>query len=69
MRTCTTATELDEEVLTNRGGPERPLIDDELATKFRDNAARGLDHDDVERPQRTCRDLAGQSEVRTSCSR
>ncbi|MGH1564953.1 MmgE/PrpD family protein [Mumia sp. DW29H23] len=28
-----------EEVLTNRGGPERPLTDDELACKFRDNVA------------------------------
>ena len=34
--------ELVEEVLTNRGGPQRPLSDDELATKFRDNAARIL---------------------------
>ncbi len=58
-------TEHEERVLTTRGGPERPLSFDELATKFRDNAARGLDHDDVERLQRTCRDLAGQPEVHT----
>lgn len=30
--------ELVEEVLVNRGGPQRPLSYDELATKFRDNA-------------------------------
>jgi 2-methylcitrate dehydratase PrpD len=28
-----------EEVLANRGGPQRPLTDDELARKFRDNTA------------------------------
>lgn len=31
---------LEAFVTANRGGPERPLTDDELATKFRDNAAR-----------------------------
>jgi 2-methylcitrate dehydratase PrpD len=35
--------EVVEEVWANRGGPARPLSEDELATKFRDNAARGLD--------------------------
>ena len=29
-----------EEVLANRGGPHRPLSDDELATKFRDERRR-----------------------------
>jgi hypothetical protein len=29
--------------MTNRGGPERPLSDGELARKFRDNIGRGLD--------------------------
>ncbi|MFC6343807.1 MmgE/PrpD family protein, partial [Nocardioides hankookensis] len=36
---------LVEEVLTNRGGPARPLSDDELATKFADNVAGRLDAD------------------------
>lgn len=36
-------TELVEEVLVNRGGADDPLSDDDLARKFRDNAARGLD--------------------------
>jgi 2-methylcitrate dehydratase PrpD len=34
--------ELTEEVLANRGGPQRPLSYEELATKFRDNAQRML---------------------------
>lgn len=33
---------LVEKVLTNRGGPDRPLSDAELATKFRDNATRAV---------------------------
>ncbi len=32
-----------EEVLTTRGGPQRPLSFEELTRKFRDNASRGLD--------------------------
>jgi 2-methylcitrate dehydratase PrpD len=35
--------ELVEEVLVNRGGPDDPLSDDELATKFRDNVGRVFD--------------------------
>lgn len=34
---------LTEEVMTNRGGPDRPLTFDELGVKFADNAARQLD--------------------------
>ncbi|MGH2830691.1 MAG: MmgE/PrpD family protein, partial [Actinomycetota bacterium] len=34
-------------VLTNRGSPERPLSDDELRIKFRDNATRALGGDAV----------------------
>lgn len=37
--TTTSGEVLVEEVLANRGGPARPLSDDELATKFRDNVA------------------------------
>ncbi|HUY50280.1 MAG TPA: MmgE/PrpD family protein [Streptosporangiaceae bacterium] len=40
--------ELTEEVLVNRGGPQRPLSYDELATKFRDNAGRQLPAEVVE---------------------
>lgn len=35
--------ELAAQVMTNRGGPDRPLSYEELATKFRDNAGRLLD--------------------------
>jgi hypothetical protein len=38
---------LVEKVLTNRGGPERSLTVEELATKFRDNARRALKEDSV----------------------
>ena len=40
--TTTDGEVLVEEVLANRGGPARPLSDDELATKFRDNVAGRL---------------------------
>lgn len=43
----TSGDELVEEVLENRGGPKRPLSDEELATKFRDNAGRLLREDAV----------------------
>jgi 2-methylcitrate dehydratase PrpD len=36
-------TELVESVLVNRGGPQNPLTDAELARKFRDNASRAYD--------------------------
>ena len=35
-------TRIVEEVLINRGGPERPLSDDELAAKFSENSRRAL---------------------------
>jgi 2-methylcitrate dehydratase PrpD len=56
-------TELEERILTTRGGPERPLSFDELATKFRDNASRGLDSEGVEQLQRSCRALARQDDL------
>lgn len=43
--------ELVEQVLVNRGGPDRPLSYDELALKFRDNAGQGLPADVVEQTQ------------------
>lgn len=49
---------VEEKVLTTRGGPERPLSFDELATKFSDNAGRGLRADDVDRLKENCRTLA-----------
>ena len=61
--TLTDGTVLEERVLTTRGGPERPLSFDELATKFRDNAARGLDDAGVDRLAEACRTLADQPDV------
>jgi len=61
--TLTDGTELEERVLTNRGGPERPLSFDELATKFRDNAARGLEGAGVDRLAESCRTLTDQPDV------
>lgn len=49
--------EVIEEVLTTRGGPERPLSFNELATKFRENAGRTLVPDQVEALARACDDL------------
>jgi 2-methylcitrate dehydratase PrpD len=43
--------EIVEEVLVNRGGPDRPLSFDELATKFRDNAGRVLPDEAIDRLQ------------------
>jgi 2-methylcitrate dehydratase PrpD len=57
-------TELEEKVLTTRGGPERPLSFEELATKFRGNASRGLDEAGVAALAEACRDLASLPDVR-----
>lgn len=56
--------EVAEEVLTTRGGPDRPLSFDELVTKFRDNAGRTLSPDKVEALARGCHDLDRQSDLR-----
>jgi 2-methylcitrate dehydratase PrpD len=45
--------EIVKKVLTNRGGPDRPLSFEELAMKFRDNASRVLDAAEVQRIQET----------------
>lgn len=42
-------TEVVERVPANRGGPERPLTEEELTRKFRDNARRALPEDAIER--------------------
>ncbi len=48
LRVRTTAGEqLEARVDSNRGGPQRPLSDEELATKFRDNASRSLSDEQV----------------------
>ena len=45
---------LTEEVLTNRGGPDRPLSFDELGVKFTDNARRVLAPESIERLRLSC---------------
>ncbi len=45
---------LTEEVLTNRGGPDRPLPLAEIAVKFADNAARALPADRVDALREKC---------------
>jgi 2-methylcitrate dehydratase PrpD len=45
-------------VLENRGGPDRPLSDEELDRKFRDNAARALEPEQVERLEALLGELA-----------
>lgn len=53
----TDGSEVVEEVLTTRGGPERPLSFGELTTKFRENAGRTLTGEQVDRLARACSDL------------
>ncbi|WP_020123071.1 MmgE/PrpD family protein [Streptomyces canus] len=53
-----------EEVLANRGGPQRPLSFAELALKFRQNASLGLDDDALEFVERTVAALEGLDDVR-----
>lgn len=48
---------LVEKVLTNRGGPQRPLSFDELTRKFRDNAQRTMDEAGMDRLENACRTL------------
>lgn len=56
--------EVVEEVLTTRGGPQRPLSFDELATKFRENAQRTLDPQNVDCLARACHELDQHTNLR-----
>lgn len=49
--------EVVQQVLTTRGGPQRPLSFDELATKFRENAGRALSTDQTDALARACHEL------------
>jgi len=55
---------LVEEVLVNRGSPERPLSYEELATKFRDNVGSVLSRRDTEHTQALVARLEELTEVR-----
>jgi 2-methylcitrate dehydratase PrpD len=52
-----------ERVMTNRGGPQRPLTDDELLIKFRDCANRVLPSDEVTALETACLQLETASNV------
>lgn len=52
-----------EEVLTNRGGPARPLSFEDLTRKFRDNAKRTMDLDGIERLENLCRTLDSAADI------
>ncbi len=47
--TLKNGTELSEKALFNRGGPDRPLTQAELALKFAENASRLIDQDRVQK--------------------
>jgi 2-methylcitrate dehydratase PrpD len=57
--------EIVEEVLTNRGGPDRPLTASELAGKFRDNAGRTLPASAVDAVYERVRTLADVDDIGT----
>jgi 2-methylcitrate dehydratase PrpD len=58
LRAKTTAGDtLVEKVMTNRGGPGRPLSDSELSTKFRENAMRVLREEQAARVEEACSNL------------
>jgi 2-methylcitrate dehydratase PrpD len=54
-----------EEVLTNRGSPQRPLTPDEVAAKFAANAGQTLPAEQVEVVRNALSDLAGATAVST----
>jgi hypothetical protein len=47
--TLADGSEIVERIMTNRGGPDRPLSHDELVLKFRLNASQALEPDRVDR--------------------
>jgi 2-methylcitrate dehydratase PrpD len=51
-------------VMQNRGGPDRPLSDDELDRKFRENASRALDAGEVDRLDALLARLESSTDVR-----
>ena len=48
-----------ERIVANRGGPDRPLGDDEVAEKFRTNAVRSVPEQDVPAVVDAVRELRG----------
>ena len=62
--TTTDGSELHHSVLVNRGGPDNPLTDDELARKFDDNVDGLLDAGDAGEVRDRALSLATQPDVR-----
>lgn len=54
---------MTEEVMKNRGGPDRPLSFDELGTKFADNAARLLSAGDTQMIRAACSQLDSLADI------
>ncbi|WP_370614803.1 MmgE/PrpD family protein [Mumia sp. Pv 4-285] len=67
--TTTSGDVLVEEVFTNRGGPQRPLSDEELACKFRDNVAGRISPDVADSVRRDVLGLDGATDVATLMAR
>jgi hypothetical protein len=55
--------EIVETVWTNRGGPQRPLSFEDLATKFADNAGRVVSPDVVAGVREACAKLETLTDV------
>ncbi len=60
----TSGEEVVVDVMTNRGGPDRPLTEAELAGKFRDNAVRTFSDSAVEEVREGVQKLPERDEVR-----
>ena len=61
--TTTSGDTMVERVEFNRGSPYRPLSDEELAVKFRDNARRHLSNTAIERLERAVKSLPHRSQI------
>ena len=57
-----------ERIVANRGGPDRPLGDDEVAEKFRTNAVRSVSEQDVPAVVDAVRELRGGRASPISCA-
>jgi len=60
--------ELEEAVMSNRGGPERPLSDRELELKFADNAGRLLGESKLRQVQENVLSLERQDAIEPTIS-
>lgn len=56
---------VEERAMVNRGGPARPLSEEELTAKFEDNARRMLEDEDIDRVRRAVRALESGGDARS----